>query len=64
MAIHEIRQTVRDAKKVAKLDDNESRIKGYIEQRHALHEAKRILHEAGKYEGYRADEMDTVETMI
>lgn len=103
-AIHEIRQTVRDAKKVlkydqksqeadleqvdydesreqdvlgdidknfdkldvtlAKLDDTESRIKGYIEQKRALHEVKRILHDADKYDGYQEDEMEAVDNLV
>ncbi|NLW79239.1 MAG: hypothetical protein GXY32_07505 [Ruminococcaceae bacterium] len=43
---------------LGKLDESDSRVKSYIEQRKALHEVKRILYNAGKYDAYEAEEFD------
>ena len=36
-----------------------SKVKGYIEQKKAIHEVKKILHKAGKLEKYTEDELNT-----
>ncbi|MHC5372376.1 hypothetical protein ACYSNU_01095 [Enterococcus sp. LJL120] len=41
-----------------KFEDTDSRIKAWAEQRKAIFEIKKILHEAGKFEKYDQKEYD------
>ena len=47
-----------------KLDASESKVKRYIEQRKAIHEVKKILRDAGKYEKYDENELAEIGKLI
>ncbi len=43
---------------LAKLDEDSNRVKSYFEQRKAIHEVKRILHDVKMYDAFVQDELE------
>jgi hypothetical protein len=47
-----------------KLDETNNRATAWVEQKRAMHEIKKILHEADKYDKYNEEEwMDFIESL-
>ena len=50
---------------VKKLDENkDSKVKSYILQKKALHETKKILHDAGLYASYTENELEDLDNLM
>ena len=47
-------------KELAKIDDDDGKVKSFITQRKVAHQVKKILHNCGLYEKYAEDELEHI----